>query len=98
MACGHVFLVRAVTLQPKRERRGINPRPGARTVVTQQPDSAPPVMVCPTCRRSLDYRETFISGRNDGVSDRWDYLHCAFCKLYYEYRHRIRRLRPAPRR
>ena len=52
-------------------------------------------LVCPSCRRPLDFESTYIAGTGRDV-DRWDRLVCngGGCGDF-EYRHRTRTLRPA---
>jgi len=55
----------------------------------------PPRLVCPSCRRPLDFESTHIGGTGREV-DRWDRLVCngGGCGDF-EYSHRTRTLRPA---
>jgi len=54
-----------------------------------------PRLICPSCRRPLDFESTHIGGTGRDV-DRWDRLVCngGGCGDF-EYRHRTRTLRPA---
>jgi hypothetical protein len=62
-----------------------------RATFTTDPDSPAPDLHCPTCDRSLVYRETVVNGVNP--PERWDYLECRMCGPF-EYRHRTGKLRP----
>jgi hypothetical protein len=69
---------------PKRTRRS--------PTFTSSPDTAPPQLLCPTCHRALEYRQTVVSGVKP--MERWDYFDCRTCGVFV-YRERTRKLRPA---
>jgi len=55
-----------------------------------------PRLVCPSCRRPLEFESTYLSGVGRDV-ERWDRLvcHAGGCGDF-EYRHSTRQLRPVP--
>lgn len=66
----------------------------ARRVVSND-QVMPPRLLCPSCRRPLDFESTHIGGTGRDI-ERWDRLVCngGGCGDF-EYRHRTRTLRPA---
>ena len=65
---------------------------GRRAQFTTTPEVPAPVLLCPTCDGTLQYRQTVLNGVNP--IERWDYFGCQRCGLF-EYRHRTRKLRAA---
>ena len=64
-------------------------------ILTTNPDSSAPHLLCPTCRRPLVYRLTMF---NHGKPiDRWDYFDCRQCGPF-EFRHRTHAIRSIDRR
>jgi len=68
--------------RPKRTRRS--------PMFTSTPDTPPPQLLCPSCDRLLEYRQTVISGVKP--IERWDYFECRTCGEFV-YRDRTRKLR-----
>jgi hypothetical protein len=71
-------------LSPQRTRRTAH--------VTSTPHPPAPPLFCPTCDRSLVYRQTVVGGVKP--LERWDYFDCRTCGSFV-YRDRTRRLRRA---
>ena len=63
--------------------------------VTAAPPTAPPELRCPVCDALLLYEHSHIGGVNVGESEQWDRFVCSTCGPY-QYRHRTRKLGPAP--
>jgi len=79
MACAMLNASRPLGL--KRSRK---------TTVTMNPDTPPPVVVCPECRKRLVYEHTVLGGIRP--PERWDVFSCRRCGEF-AYRHRTKRLR-----
>jgi transcription elongation factor Elf1 len=60
------------------------------TTVTCNPDTPPPVLACPECRKRLVFERTVLGGIRP--PERWDVFRCKNCGQF-EYRHRTKQLR-----
>jgi CheY-like chemotaxis protein len=61
--------------------------------VTVTPPLTPPVLICPSCERRLDYVNSQIGGVNASQPEQWDRFDCAAGCGAFHYRHRTRQLR-----
>jgi hypothetical protein len=64
---------------------------GQQTRVTKHPPIAPPTLDCPTCRKSMAYLRSFLSGARR--IEQWDRFLCLWCRGVFEYRQRTGKLR-----
>ena len=76
--------------QAKRAGHTAN-RAGQPSVVTSNPQTAPPALRCPDCDSLLTYVDTTYGGVQP--AERWDRFTCLHCECGFEYRHRTRILK-----
>jgi hypothetical protein len=62
-------------------------------VQTAAPPAAPPVVVCPSCEKSLVYLRSHVGGVNARSAEQWDYFECPAGCGEFQYRQRTRKLR-----
>ncbi len=60
--------------------------------VTTQPPLRPPTLMCPSCDRVLEYKESYVGGVSQRYAEQWDYYDCSECGTL-QYRQRTRKLR-----
>jgi DNA-binding response OmpR family regulator len=59
---------------------------------TTTPPQEPPVLMCPSCDRALQYESSYVGGVSAEHLEQWDMFVCAMCGTF-EYRQRTRKLR-----
>jgi CheY-like chemotaxis protein len=87
-----------VTSAPAAEESATSPRKKSRRPdahFTTSPPRPAPHVFCPRCTAPLTYRYSYTGGVSARFPEQWDYFTCAKCGTY-RYRHRTRRLTPAP--
>lgn len=60
---------------------------------TTHPSTLPPILVCPSCDRSLIYVRSFVGGVNVRHPEQWDYFERPNGCGTYQYRQRTRKIR-----
>jgi len=60
---------------------------------TTTPPAAPPVLMCPSCDRTLRYLHSHIGGVSIRHQEQWDYFECPGNCGTFQYRERTRKLR-----
>jgi CheY-like chemotaxis protein len=60
---------------------------------TTTPAAAPPVLMCPSCDRTLRYLHSHIGGVSIRHQEQWDYFECPGNCGTFQYRGRTRKLR-----
>ncbi len=60
---------------------------------TTTPPIPPPLLVCPSCDRPLQYVRSHVGGVSARLSEQWDYYTCHRACGTFQYRQRTRRLR-----
>ena len=65
-------------------------KPKPPTVVTPNPDTPAPNLICPSCDVALRFHETILGGLQP--PERWDRYTCPRCGVF-EYRHRTKQLK-----
>jgi chemotaxis family two-component system response regulator PixH len=60
---------------------------------TTTPPAAPPVLMCPSCDRTLRYLHSHIGGVSIRHQEQWDYFECPGHCGTFQYRERTRKLR-----
>ena len=60
---------------------------------TTTPPAAPPVLMCPSCDRTLRYLHSHIGGVSIRHQEQWDYFECPGNCGTFQYRERTRKLK-----
>jgi len=60
---------------------------------TTTPPAAPPVLMCPSCDRTLRYLHSHIGGVSIRHQEQWDYFECPGTCGTFQYRERTRKLK-----
>ena len=60
---------------------------------TTTPPTVPPVLMCPSCERTLRYLHSHIGGVSIRHQEQWDYFECPGSCGTFQYRERTRKLR-----